>query len=1153
MTQRSIADGYGSSLRAAFVQREEPIRTKPQMTVHFSKGMTLIGVLFLGALIALIPSGIQAQVLYGTLVGNVTDASGYAIVGATITATNNATGIAKTTTSDAAGIYRVSDLEAGTYTVTATAKTFNKVQSNAIEVHSNTVERFDTQLSPASVGQTVTVTAAPPELQTDSATVTSELETTELQNLDGTQGANMRNFQSLYILLPGFTPPGSDHSESGNPSDTLVTNINGVSESNNNMRIDGVSDVYPWLPEIAAYAPSIEAVATVNAVTNAFDAEQGLAAGTVINLTSKSGGNTFHGNAWEYNIISALQARNFFLPTTSTKPKYTMNQFGANYGGPIKKNKAFFFGNWERTRRALAETTFQTIPFTPMLTGDFSSYSTVIYDPLTGNPDGTGRTPFLNNKIPAGRIAFASNIMAGLMPAPNVNTSTLSNNYFAAASGEYTRDNVDTKIDWNPSSKSTVFGRYGFQKTNLFDPQTLGKAGGAAVDGGQPGTAPSLIQSIGIGGTYTFKPNLLLDANVGFLRQGMGAKNVDLGTNYGLTVLNIPGTNGTNPLDGGYPAFKFSTSISSLGNPNNSNPFHFWDEEYTTAANLSWNLNKHSTRYGMEFQHSAINHFQPQNTVGPRGGFTFSGGLTALNGGTAANGYNAWADFLLGMPYQVQKDTQYLSPATIRENIWAFYARDQWQIDQKLTLTYGIRYEYYPIAKRDHTGLDILNPVDGYMYVGGVNGLPESAGVSVGRGDFGPRIGLAYRFDNKTVVRAGYGLSINPDSYRNVLTSYPAVLSQNYTGNTTYLSPYTLAQGIPALTPPSLSSGSLFFGKSGQTGGTLSTTTLPLNYRRGYYESYNLAVERELPGAVTLNATYVGTLIIREVPGININAAPPNGGTPGEPLNVLFGLSASVTSEIPDGTGHYNGLQAQAKRRFSNNGNVGITYTYSRSINDYGDNSDGSSSLLVNSIPYFHLNKGVAGFDRTHNFQGFGSYTLPFGKGQSLLQSGVGNYILGGWGLSGSVSRMSGIPINVTGSASSLNAPGNTQWADQLVKKVTILGGHNSTHPYFDTTAFADPSVAEKAANPSSPIPRFGTAGRNSIRGPGFFNMALTASRVFPINERYSLQFRCEAFNVTNTPSFSNPAANVSASGFGIISSTSNPNRELRLSGRVNF
>jgi hypothetical protein len=279
--------------------------------------------------------------------------------------------------------------------------------------------------------------------------------------------------------------------------------------------------------------------------------------------------------------------------------------------------------------------------------------------------------------------------------------------------------------------------------------------------------------------------------------------------------------------------------------------------------------------------------------------------------------------------------------------------------------------------------------------VEGYSGVPDSVKVKTGKGMIVPRIGLAYRIDHKTVARAGFGLSTNPDSYRNVLTTYPSVVSQTIQGNSTYLSPIvggvadTLAVGIPALTTPTLgvSTGSVALGTLGTPAGSLGATTLPLNYRRGYYESYNAALERELPGAITLNATYVGELIIREVPGININAiqAPGQASVAKEPLNVLYGISAGITSEIPDGTGHYNALQAQAKRRFAGDSSVGVNYTWSRAINDYGDQSDGESSLLVamTAQPYWHLNKAVAGFDRTHNLQAFGNYMLPFGKGQA--------------------------------------------------------------------------------------------------------------------------------------------------------------------------
>ena len=1132
---------------------------------------------FLAPLVAiamLLAPRAYAQTLYGTLVGDVTDSTGAAVMGATVVATDSETGIAKTTTTDSSGTFRLSDLGTGTYNVSISARAFATAMAQGIEIQTNTERRFDAQLQPASVGQTIIVTAAPAELQTDTANVASELETVQVQTLVTPAGVNMRNFQSLFVLLPGFSPPGEQHSESGNPADTMMFNANGVSGSNNSTRIDGVSDIYPWLPEITAYTPSTEAISAVNVVTNSMNAEQGFASGAAVNVTTKSGTNKFHGSAWEYNMISALMAKPYFTPSTSAIPKYILNQFGANYGGPIMKNKAFFFGNWERTRRSQALSGFQTVPTTNMLTGNFNGISTVIYDPATGNANGTGRTPFPNNTIPAGRISYAAQQMVKLMTAdaPNVAGAGLNNNFFGAADSEYTRDNIDTRVDFNLSSKSTLFGRYGIQKTNLFDPQTLGAAGGTTFDGGQPGNAPSIIQSVGIGGTYVFRSNLLLDANVGYLRQGMAAKNTDIGTNSGLTYFNIPGTNGTCSLCGGQPGFFFN-GLSNLGNQNRSNPFQFRDNTYVYAANLSWVKGKHSTRYGMEFDRFAINHFQPQNTYGPRGGFDFTGGLTTLTGGAAANNYNSWADFLLGLPQLVQKDTQYLNPATLRENVWAFYAQDQWRATEKLTVNYGVRYEYYPIATRDHSGLDVFNPADGNIYVEGSPGVPASVKVQAGKGMIVPRLGLAYRIDPKTVVRAGFGLSTNPDSFRNVLTTYPSVVSQTIQGNTANVSPIiggvpvTLVTGIPTLTPPTLSpsSPSVALGTLGTPVGSLGATTLPLKYRRGYYESYNAAFQREVPGAITLNATYVGETIIREVPGININANQAPGQTVAqEPMNALYGITAGITSEVPNGTGNYNGLQAQAKRRFSGDSSVAVNYTYSRAINDYGDQSDGESGLFTAmGGPYWRLNRGVAGFDRTHNLQVFGNYMLPFGKGQAYLQNGPAGFIFGGWSMAGSLSRESGTPFTVTGSGGSLgpSTSGSSQFADVISKSNMILGGHDSTHPYFNPANFADPSVAEKAASGSScsatntAVCRFGTAGLHSLRGPGLTNPSLSVARTFAISDRYSMIFRAEAFNLTNTPQFSNPASSVTASsGFGVISGvTSNSNREMRFSGRINF
>jgi hypothetical protein len=1190
MTQRNRHEARESLLELDKERKTTANRSQAEI-LRF--GARILGALSIFAMLVLLPVRMQAQVLYGTLLGNVTDSTGAAITGATVVATDSGTGIAKTTTTDNTGSYRLSDLEPGTYAISITAGKFAKVTTQGIILQANAEFRFDAQLKPAAVGQTVTVTAAPPNLQTDTANVSNELETAEVQNIVTTAGLNMRNFQSLFLVLPGFSPPTEQHSESGNPADTMMFNANGLSGSNNSTRVDGVSDIYPWLPEITAYTPSTEAISSVNVQTNSMNAEQGFASGAAVSVTTKSGTNTFHGSAWEYNMISALMAKSpFFTKTTANRgliPKYVLNQFGANYGGPIRKNKAFFFGNWERTRRSAALSGFQTVPSANMMQGIFTGVTTngttpvVIYDPATGNPDGTGRTPFLNNVIPPGRISYAASQMIKLLQAssnadaPNVAGANLlsangvNNDFFGAADGEYTRDNIDSRVDFNLSSKSTLFGRYGVQKTSLFDPQTLGAAGGTTFDGGQPGNAPSIVQSIGVGGTYTFRSNLLLDANFGYLRQGMAAKNTDLGTNSGTSYFNIPGTNGTCTLCGGQPGFFFS-GLSNLGNQNRSNPFQFRDNTYVSAANLSWNKGKHSTRYGMEFDRFAINHFQPQNTYGPRGGLDFTGGLTTLTGGAAADVFNSWADFLLGLPQLVQKDTQYLNPATSRESVWAFYAQDQWRATEKLTVNYGVRYEYYPVATRDHSGLDIFNPADGNLYVEGSSGVPASAQVKVGKGMISPRLGLAYRIDPKTVARVGFGLSSNPDSFRNVLTTYPSVVSQTIQGNTGNVSPIvngapvTLTTGIPTLPAPTLSpsSPSVALGTLGTPAGSLGATTLPLNYRRGYYESYNVALEREFPGAITVNATYVGELAIREVPGININANQAPGQTAAqEPMKVLYGITAGITSEIPDGTAHYNALQAQAKKRFAGDSSVSMNYTYSRAINDYGDQSDGESGLFTAmAAPYWHLNRGVAGFDRTHNVQIFGNYMLPFGKGQAFLQNGPAGYILGGWSLSGALSLESGVPFTVTGSGGSLgpSTSGSSQFADVLTKSNMILGGHDANHPYFNPANFQDPSVTEKALSGSScstsnlAVCRFGTAGIHSLRGPGLINPSLSVGRTFAFTERFGMVLRAEAFNLTNTPQFSNPNASATGGGFGTISGvTQNSNRELRFSDRVNF
>lgn len=1086
----------------------------------------------------------NAQVLYGSLTGNVVDASGGSVPNAKVEALNVATGIARQGSTDDHGGYLISDLQQGVYKVTITAASFGTVIEQGVTVDANTVRRVDAQMQVAQVNQTVTVDATAAALQTDRANVSAEIRPTEITELPMNSNAT-RNFQSVYLLIPGVTPPASEHSEAGNPQAALGVNVNGASYNNNNTRIDGVSDLYPWLPEIAAYIPAMEAIGTVNVVTASFDAEQGLAGGSVVNVTIKSGANQFHGTAWEFNTLSALKARNYFY-YGATNPKNIINQFGGNFGGPIKKNKLFFFADWEETDKRANVSAFETVATDPLRQGNFSATGTNIYDPNTGAANGTGRTAFPNNTIPAARFASASQKMIALMPEPNQASAgaTPTNDYFGSADYASTHHNIDSKVNWNPNESNTVFVRYGISPSRIFDPPGLGPAEGNTLDGGQPGTATGRVQSTGVGATHTFAPTLVADGSIGYTRLRLDAENVDIGTNYGLTALGIPGTNGSYYLDGGYPNFGV-TGFSSFGNSNVSNPFLFRDNEYNASLNLSWIKGSHSLRFGAEYQHFAINHFQPQTSFGPRGGFTFTGGITSLNGGPASNNYNAWADFLLGLPQTLGTSTEYINPATVRETTYAFYARDQWQVSRKLTINYGMRYELYPLATRDHYGADIYNPVTGIVCLGNVNGNPKDCGVNVGNGNVAPRIGIAYRFNDKTVLRLGYGMSVDPNSYRAMRDAYPATIAESIAGASSYAPAGSLVTGIPPIVGPTLTLGSFPLPT------TITTTTYPANYRRGYIESFNVTLQHDF-GFFTLQSAWVSSLAVRHTDDININAAGPGGGVAGQYYYPVTGQTTAITESTPFNNAKYESWQSQLTRRLGKAGLFGITYTFSKAM-DYGDNDD--SGLTWAWVPMYIRNYALAGFDRTHDFQGFWDYKLPFGRGTSLANHGVAAAIVGGWQLNGILSRFSGLPFTVASSGTSVNAPGNTQTANEVVSSVAILGGHGigaQGGSYFNPAAFAPVTTVN-----------FGNAGRDILRGPGVFNVNASLFRNFRLTERFALQFRAEAFNLTNTPQFGQPGATVSSAtfvngaitslnGYTQITSASNE-RQLRFALRLSF
>jgi hypothetical protein len=1148
------------------------------------------------------PRTAQAQVLYGSLTGNVTDPSGAVLPGARVEALNVNTGLARQVTADDRGVYLFTELQPGVYKVTISAANFSPVVTENVRIGANTVRRVDVQLQLAQVSQQITVEASAVTLQTDRADVHAQLEASQLQNLPITSSAG-RNFQALYKIIPGFSMITEGvSSDGGNPQRSMTGNVNGGSMQGNMTRIDGASNSYMWLPFNAAYVPPTESIEAVSIVTNSYDAEQGNANGAAINVVTKSGTNQFHGSAFGFHTDNALKALNRFNPPGVHKPKYILNQYGGSVGGPIKKNKLFFFADWEATKRRMLASSTKTV-INPAAIFDASGNANLaaaipagtncattptagcIYDPNTGNANGTGRTAFPNNTIPANRIdPAAKTILSRISTAGFLNTDgvTATNNYNSTGSAGLDRDTIDMKVNYVPNNKTTVFGRYSISRGLLTDPPVLGLAMGGATGGGQVGTAPSRIQSAGLGGTYTISSNMLIDVNAGYTRQRLGATyapDLDLG-NYGVNTLHIPGTNGDTRLAGGTPAFLLGPAgqtafWNSMGNSDTGNPFEFRDNQYVANTNLSWTKGRHGLRFGVEHTRSGLNHFQPQGGAfqTPRGSFRFQGSVTALTGGggKAANKANSLAQFLLGLPDEVGKAVQNSNPNSLRWHTWSMYARDSWQVNSKLTVNYGVRWEYYPMATSDHGGVKLFDPKTGNVLIGGHGSVPLDDGVKVGHGQLLPRLGIAYRLTSKTVIRAGYGMSADSNNWRFFRNNYPATTNSDNTSSwipnassacpTAVYCPAAsltgetlgtypgLTAGIPFVAVPDISSGVIPLPNNVGVGGG----TIPFDFRRGYIHSYNLTLQREFAHHVVGEAAYVGSRGIRMLTNENINAAPINGGNAGRLLYPVANKNwGDANSLSPDANMYYDALQTKLTWRMSGGSVIGVTYTLSKSIN-WDDNEEVSGTFgvaggyLFWAYPdYRGRSKALASFDRTHNLAIYGAYELPFGRAKRWAKSGIGSAIAGGWQVNWMLSRLSGNPLTLSGGGASLNAPGNTQTPDQ-VGPVHILGGIGplpggscaatdmSCH-YFDPSAFA-------AVPPGQA--RFGTTGRNIIRGPGFFNLDASIFRDFKLTERLKLQFRAEMFGATNTPHYGNPGTDVTnTSTFGVITST------LNLAGR---
>ncbi|MGB0080218.1 MAG: TonB-dependent receptor, partial [Terracidiphilus sp.] len=926
-------------------------RLKGEFRVQQCAIRVLVMVIALSAMF-LASTAAHAQVLYGSITGTVTDKTGAVVPNVSVTITDQSTGAVRTEKASGVGTYTFLDVLPDTYALSiAQGGNFGGYTQKNISVEVNQQVRIDISLQPASVSTQITVNEAPPELQTETAEVDSDINQVQISELPITSSKG-RNYEELYTLIPGAAQVQEKNSIGGNPSRALSVNVNGSSYNGNTTRIDGAIDYYGWLPYLIAYVTPADAVETVTVTTDDFNAEQGQAGGASIRVTTKSGGHDFHGGGWWYYQDAALNARSYLNTALvqPTIPKNINQEFGGNIGGPVYipriltgKKKLFFFTNFDRITQRTDASVPETVPDALMNGGNFSEAASVatLYDPQPVAPGWQGQvnptlcpspnTSYTNgylqyqcrpsftaeyaeagsnvNTIPTSRISLAGGIMMNDLAAISKTIATpnstllgkvMLNDYQATSTVAYNRNASDSKITYIPSENTQIYGKYGMTPYTDSDPQVLGNtpctgsnacAGGPAADGGQVGNIGGRGQNAGLGFSHVFGPNLVIDADGGWTRLLTYAQStLDIAVgDYGLNTLKIPGTNGVGLNYVGIPGF-YLTTFTGLGNNQGANPFEFRDNQFTGDVNLSYLHGHHAIKVGYTYYHFDLNHFQPTsggqpNT--PRGGFTFQGGMTCGNTTTATaasctlDGYNSLADFQLGLPNNgsgqaIGDPSQVFNPNALRWSEDGLYGQDTWQVNPKLTLTYGIRYEVYPAPYRDRTGASVLLPQlpqSANVEVGGINGNPRSAGIGAGWGQIVPRLGIAYRLNEKTVIRTGFGLTTDPDSMRYLRDSFPEDLAPSYggTGNFTIAqdpangSGMNLTYGIPntAKMAPNFSTGYASLPVAG------STNTVPQKFRRGYIESWNLVVQRTLPAGFVGTVAYVGDHDVRQQVNIN--------------------------------------------------------------------------------------------------------------------------------------------------------------------------------------------------------------------------------------------------------------------------------------------
>jgi hypothetical protein len=1111
----------------------------------------------------------RGQAVSATLLGNVTDDTGAAVPNAPVQILEGATGIGHAGVTNESGNFTFPDLTPGTYSVSVESKGFKKETRENVDLVVNTTTRVDLILQPGSVTESIVVTDAPPIMQTDRADVSAKI---EAHTLSAMPVLVNQNFQSLLTLVPGVGPPVFQHSQFFNAASSIQTEVNGQPREGNSYQIEGIDDD-ERTGILQILIPPVQSIQTVDVSTANYEAELGRALGAVTNVIIKSGTNQFHGSASEYLQNSEFEARSYFNTGVG---HLVYNYFGGGAGGPIIKDKLFFYGDYYRSPDHEANSNILTIPppqwYTPNAAGFIdlsgplqSNGKGQIYDPATGATSGAGRTPFPNNQIPISRVNPVSLALLKLLPAPNTNiaTSTTSptNNFSINLPFQKTTTRYDVKIDYQITSKDHLSGRYNKDDIKIFQAPAFGAAGGGPAQSAFAGTGTQNTYSTGINYDHAFSGTLLTEARIGVANYGNSAIPTGYGTNYAEQI-GIPGVNISQFTSGQVgilmqdftnssttPFIGYSASLPWIRAETNIDGINHWTRI----------IRNHTIKFGADLRRIHDDLLQDQ-TFSARGAITFGENNTS-EPGAQTNVANEMASFLLDVPQQVGRDLNTYFPAYRQWWFFAF-AGDKWQVTPKLTVDLGVRWEFYPPATpKSAAGFSNYDPATNSLVIAGVGSNPSNLGMQTKYTYFAPRLGFAYRATERTVIRGGFGISYMPFEDNNYAYNFPVRANNSYQQLNSYQpallsdgSPATFQAGFPAPIPISYPlSGIISPAPLSQ-----AYIVIPKDYYNPYVESWNVAVQQSLPQGWTMQASYVANHGVHIGAAQNINLPPALGlGTAGEPEYLAFKRSAATTVTLLGFSSNYQSLQLQLNRRF--NGGLGVitSFTWGKGLG-YQTADAGNLYFWIDQRHNYAPND----YDHRLNFEESLNYVLPFGPGKRWLNRGIASSVIGGWQLAAIVSLYSGLPFNVTANAGTINTPGQGQNAN-LVAPYHALHGIGSSHNWFDPSSFAQPAGCPKTgACPIAYGSVLGNVGRNAYYGPGYIQDNLSLFKTFAIWESVSLEARADAFQLSNSPQFASPQSSITSTTFGKVTSTTGSGtgingigggRSIQLSATVRF